>query len=313
MQSRKGVLTLMTTPAYNGLLVIDKPGGMTSRAVVNRGQGWFPRGTRIGHAGTLDPLATGVLVLCVGTATRLTEYVQRMEKTYRAGLLLGSRSDTDDADGMIEAVEVPRPPDWTTVARHLQGFVGRIEQVPPDHSAAKVSGRRAYDLARTGQKVSLEPRPAQVYGIDILSYDYPLLDLEVRCGKGTYIRSLARDLGEQLDCGALVKTLRRTQTGPFRERDAIPVDLDSTAAISHLLPLASALVELPRITLQADEIARLRQGQRIPFVDTASSVSTPNETSPIELAAYSEVDELVAVVRLDSQNHLLSPTKVFNV
>src|SRR5713226_9247966 len=127
----------MSESAINGLLVLDKPSGMTSRDVVNRAQGWFPRGTRLGHTGTLDPLATGVLVLCVGAATRLTEYVQRMAKTYQAGLVLGVRSDTDDADGTVQVVPVEKPPNRAQVAQALQSFVGNIIQVPPDYSAAK--------------------------------------------------------------------------------------------------------------------------------------------------------------------------------
>src|SRR5207237_471243 len=137
-----GIMELAT---FHGLLVLDKPRGLTSRDVVNRVQGWFPRGTKIGHTGTLDPLATGVLVLCIGAATRLTEYLQRMKKTYRAGVLLGSHSDTDDADGMIRPVEGVTPPDRAALELCLSSFVGRIEQMPPAFSAAKVAGRRAYD------------------------------------------------------------------------------------------------------------------------------------------------------------------------
>src|SRR5437588_5194695 len=120
----------MTTPAYHGLLVLDKPPGVTSRDAVDRAQRWFPRGTRLGHTGTLDPLATGVLVLCAGAATRLTEYVQDMAKTYRAGVLLGARSDTDDADGAVAPVDVPAPPDEEAVRARLAEFVGDVEQVP---------------------------------------------------------------------------------------------------------------------------------------------------------------------------------------
>src|SRR5438876_10601481 len=154
--------------AFHGLLVIAKPSGLTSRDVVNRAQQWFPRGTKIGHTGTLDPLATGVLVLCIGAATRLTEYVQRMQKTYRAGILLGSRSNTDDADGTITPVEDATRPDRAAVELCLSQFVGAIDQVPPGYSAAKVAGRRAYDLARRGNKVDLQPRRVRIDSIDLL-------------------------------------------------------------------------------------------------------------------------------------------------
>src|SRR5262249_3077425 len=133
----------MTVPQYHGLLVLDKPGGMTSRDAVNRPQRRFPRRTKIGAPGTLDPRATGVLVLCVGAATRLAEYVQQMEKVYQAGVRLGARSDTDDADGTITPVEVASPPDRDAVEQTLRGFLGEIDQAPPAYSAAKVTGRRA--------------------------------------------------------------------------------------------------------------------------------------------------------------------------
>ena len=144
----------MNPPPFDGLLVLDKPGGVTSRDAVDRALHWFPRGTRVGHTGTLDPLATGVLVLCLGAATRLAEYVQRMSKTYRAGVRLGARSDTDDADGAVTAVDGAAP-DAAALAAALAGFVGAIDQTPPAFSAAKVAGRRAYDLARQGQEVDL--------------------------------------------------------------------------------------------------------------------------------------------------------------
>ena len=156
-------------PSYNGLLDLDKPGGMT-RAVVDRALRWFPRGTRIGHTGTLDPLATGVLVICIGVATRLVEYVQDMPKVYRAGLCLGARSDSDDVDGCITPVVVEQPPSGAHVEIALQNFIGAIEQVPPAFSAARVTGRRAYELARKGRAVALEPRCVRIDEIQILSY-----------------------------------------------------------------------------------------------------------------------------------------------
>src|SRR5262249_24416928 len=153
-----------------GLLVLDKPQGLTSRAAVDRALPWFPRGTRIGHTGTLDPLATGVLVLCLGSATRLAEYVQDMAKTYRTTLTLGGRSDTDDADGPIAPVAGACPPEAAALAEALAGFVGEQRQVPPAFSAAKVAGRRAYDLARGGTDVVLAARVVKIYGIDIIRY-----------------------------------------------------------------------------------------------------------------------------------------------
>ncbi|HZT81290.1 MAG TPA: tRNA pseudouridine(55) synthase TruB, partial [Gemmataceae bacterium] len=221
----------MKPSPYHGLLVVDKPGGITSRDAVDRAQRWFPRGTRLGHTGTLDPLATGVLVLGVGAATRLTEYVQRMEKVYLTTIALDRRSDTDDLDGTVEQLTFDGPPpDRAAVGRCLQTFLGEVEQVPPAFSAAKVSGRRAYALARRGEKVSLAPRRVRIYQIDLLSYEYPLLKLQVRCGKGTYIRSLARDIGQRLGRAGTVMELRRTRIGPFDEAQALRLEADPSAA-----------------------------------------------------------------------------------
>jgi tRNA pseudouridine55 synthase len=294
--------------AFHGLLVLDKPSGITSRDAVNRAQRWFPRGTRLGHTGTLDPLATGILVLCVGEATRLAEYVQRMTKTYRTRLLLGARSDTDDADGMIRPVDGATPPEVGRVAHVLGGFVGDIEQVPPAYSAAKVTGRRAYKLARCGQALSLAARRVSVHAIDLLSYVYPALELEVRCGKGTYIRSLARDLGERLGCGALVETLRRTRVGPFDVADALGLERDVATARRRLLPVAAALSDLPRVTVTRAQAGFLRHGQGI-TLDQAS-LPTQLPTGPVEVAVYCDHGTLAAVGLLVPESGLLRPEKV---
>src|SRR5262245_11242648 len=182
---------------WNGLLVLDKPQGITSREAINRIERQLPRGVKIGHTGTLDPLATGVLVVCLGRATRLAEYVQAMAKTYRSTFLLGARSDSDDTDGRVTPAVPPEfvPPSLAEVQVQLQSLVGEIEQVPPAHSAVKTGGQRAYQIARAGDSVDLSSRRVTIHGIDVLSYSWPNLEVEVRCGKGTYIRSLARDLG----------------------------------------------------------------------------------------------------------------------
>jgi tRNA pseudouridine55 synthase len=288
----------------HGLLVLDKPGGITSRDAVNRAQQWFRHGTRLGHTGTLDPLATGVLVLCVGLATRLTEYVQRMAKTYRTGILLGARSATDDADSAIVPVSGAKAPQQEELESALRAFVGDIEQVPPAFSAAKLTGRRAYDLARAGKQVDLGPRRVQIFSIDVLGYAYPRLELEVRCGKGTYIRSLARDLGERLGCGALVETLRRTRVGPFEASAGICLDAEPAAARAHLLPVAAAVAELPALHVSADLARRLSQGQGIAI----EQFTLPAGCS--ELAVFGPGGSLFAVARADWGRGLLLPEKV---
>src|SRR5579871_6504470 len=208
----------------NGLLVIDKPGGITSRDVVNRVQRWFPRKTKIGHTGTLDPLATGVLVVCIGAATRLADHVQAMGKTYRSRFRLGATSTTDDADGTVTETPEAVPPTREQIAAALPSFIGNVEQVPPAYSALKVGGRRAHDLARRGANVELTARVVRIDAVRVLAYDRPFLDVEIDCGKGTYIRSIARDLGAKLGVGGLVETLRRTRVGPFTAEQGISVD-----------------------------------------------------------------------------------------
>jgi tRNA pseudouridine55 synthase len=297
----------MKTPPIHGLLVLDKPEGITSRDAVNRAQAWFPRGTRLGHTGTLDPLATGVLVLCVGAATRLTELVQQMDKTYRTRLLLGARSDTDDADGALTPLEGVSPPGPEQVEEALRAFVGEVEQVPPAYSAAKVTGRRAYDLARRGQEVSLGPRRVRIYGIDLLAYAWPRLDLEVRCGKGTYIRSLARDLGERLGCGALVETLRRTRVGPFDVADGLGLEAGAATARARLLPPAAAVTGMPRAGVTAGQAGRLRQGQGVPLAQITSIAGRP--AGEAEVAVFTG-DALVGIGRVDPGKGLLLPAKV---
>jgi tRNA pseudouridine55 synthase len=277
----------MSAAEFDGLLVLDKPAGITSRAALDRALRWFPRGTRMGHTGTLDPLATGVLVLCLGGATRLAEYVQRMSKAYRSTFFLGARSDSDDADGTVTPVEGARAPTGPELLAGLASLIGNIEQVPPAFSAARVTGARAYDLARAGRAVDLAPRTVQVHGIDVLRYDYPRLEVEVRCGKGTYVRSLARDLGERLGCGAFVEALRRTRVGPFRAEDAVPLTqvFEESAARARLLPAALAVGELPRVELGGADLARLRCGQ---------AVAAPGPDGE-EVAVFDHGGELVAV------------------
>jgi tRNA pseudouridine55 synthase len=291
----------MNPPSHDGLLVLDKPGGVTSRDAVDAALRWFPRRTRMGHTGTLDPLATGVLVLCLGAATRLAEYVQRMSKTYRTELRLGARSDTDDADGVITSTATALPPDAETIAARLSGFEGVIEQTPPAYSAAKVAGRRAYVLARRGQEVDLRPRIVHIYGIDVLHYDYPSLKLEVRCGKGTYIRSLARDLGDRLGCGALVQTLRRTSVGPFTVDDALTPGMDAATALARLRPLEEAVAELSRVIVTDEEVRRLCQGQALPRESLDGT----------ELALFDTANRLVATAKWDAERRMIRPDKVF--
>src|SRR5262245_27595824 len=220
----------MSAPVH-GVLVVNKPVGITSRDAVDRAQRWFARGTKVGHTGTLDPLASGVLVLCLGHATRLTEFVQDMPKKYVSEFTLGSRSETDDAEGPIVPTNGDVRPDRCTAAAVLSEFVGEIDQTPPAYSAARSGGQRAYTLARRGRSADLSPRRVRIDRIVVTSFAFPKLRLEIDSGKGTYIRSLARDLGERLGCGAYVSKLCRTRVGSFSVDDAVSIHADAEAAL----------------------------------------------------------------------------------
>ena len=247
----------------SGLLNLNKPSGITSRQAVDVVQR-LARPAKAGHAGTLDPLATGVLVVCVGAATRLIEYVQRMPKGYCAAFLLGRHSPTEDIEG--EMTELPNPPVPTLdqLVAASRRFVGRIEQRPPAFSALKVEGRRAYKLARRGDKLELQARPIEIHRIEVKRYAYPELVLEVECGSGTYIRSLGRDLAESLGTAAVMSALVRTFIGGFRLDEAVnPRQLTRENWQSRLHPPLRAVEHLPRVQLSAEEVVRVRNGLTI--------------------------------------------------
>lgn len=283
----------------NGFLVIDKPGGMTSREAVNRVQEWFPRKTKIGHTGTLDPLATGVLVVCVSAATRLADYVQSMSKTYTSRFRLGATSSTDDADGEVTASVIEQPPAREQIERALGSLTGTIQQMPPAFSALKVSGRRAHELARKGEGVPLSARPVRIDAIRIVSYDWPFLDVEVMCGKGTYIRSIARDLGGMLGCGGMVETLRRTRVGPFTVEQGIGVEKPQKI---ELIPMLAAVRDLPQMAIDAETERRFRSGQAIPAQVRGLEGS--------EVAVVNATSELIGIA--EKKREVLWPTLVLN-
>lgn len=261
-----------------GFLNIAKPAGMTSRDVVNR-VAKLARPAKVGHAGTLDPLATGVLVVAVGAATRLIQYVQRMSKSYVGTFLLGRTSASEDTEGEVVELADPPVPTLDAIQAALPSFVGEILQRPPAFSAIKVQGRRAYDLARRGREVDLAPRPIAIYGLSVARYEYPELTLAIQCGSGTYVRSLGRDLAESLGTGAVMSALVRESIGCFRLEEAIELDsLQAELWHSHLLPLATGVAGLKRIDFSDAELTRLRHGQRI-----AGDWAAPPGT---ELAAF---------------------------
>ncbi len=294
-------MTKDRTDSPSGVLCLNKPSGLTSRGVVDRVVRPLGRKVKVGHAGTLDPLASGVLVVCVGAATRLIEYVQRQPKTYQTVILLGARSDTHDADGTITAVDDAIPSTVEAVALAVASQVGTIAQKPPEYSALKVNGRRAYDLARSGQAVDLAARPITVYRIDVLSYEWPRLTLEVHCGSGTYIRSIARDLGEALGCGGLVEVLRRTEIGAFRLAEAVdPMDLSAESIAEALRPSAEAVAALPMVSVSAAQVADLARGRSIVVTGLPAD----------EVALLGPEGRLVAIGQADPVSGSVAPKRV---
>jgi tRNA pseudouridine55 synthase len=270
------------------LLNVDKPIGITSRGVVNRVQR-LARRLKAGHTGTLDPLASGVLVVCVGAATRLTAYVQALPKRYRGTFLLGRQSPTEDVDGQVTELADPPIPTLDQIRAAARSLTGEIRQRPPAFSALKVEGRRAYDLARAGKKVELEPRPVVVYQLDVESYDYPELRLAVECSSGTYVRSLGRDLAASLGTAAVMSQLTRTAIGSFRIEEAVPLDsVHPDNWRDHLMPPLAAVETLPRVVLTDAEIARIRLGQAI-------AKQLPHE-GVLEVAAVSADGQLAAIL-----------------
>jgi tRNA pseudouridine55 synthase len=249
--------------AVTGVLILDKPSGITSRALVDRVACLFPR-IKVGHAGTLDPLASGILIICVGTATRLVGTIQELAKSYRTVVRLGARSDTLDADGRVVEEACPRVPDREEIDQAMPRFLGQIDQLPPEYSAVKVKGRRAYDLARAGRTVELAPRSVRIDRIAVGRYVWPRLELEIDCGSGTYIRSVARDLGAALGCGGYVEKLARIRVGPFTLREAVgPDDLSSESIDRYLRPALDAVPNLPRLRLGPSELEAVAHGRRL--------------------------------------------------
>lgn len=283
-----------------GVLNLNKPSGMTSRRVVDLAARPLGKKVKAGHAGTLDPLASGVLVVCVGAATRLIEYVQRQTKTYRTVVLLGARSDTHDADGTITPDTGATEPSLESIRTALTAQVGDILQKPPEYSALKIDGRRAYDLARAGEQVELAARPVTIHSIEVLGYNWPRVELEVVCEGGTYIRSIARDLGEALGCGGLVEVLVRTRIGTFSLDDAIdPTTLTAETIPGLLRPASDALAALPSVSLTEEQVADVARGRAIVLAAPAG-----------EVALLGPDGRLVAVGESDPETGRINPRRV---
>lgn len=289
----------------SGVLVVDKPVGMTSHEVVEV----IRRGTNIrraGHTGTLDPRASGVLVVLIGPAVRLSEYISASDKRYQAIIHLGAKTNTYNSNGTITDT-LPVSVTLEQFKEKLKNFVGEIEQTPPPYSAVKVQGRRAYKLAREGEEVEIKPRTIHVYSLDVLEWNVPEVTVDVYCSSGTYIRSLAYDLGEQLGCGAMLAGLRRTQSGRFTLRDAIPLRklieaFDNSTWYKYVIPAAESLSDWPSIILSNEQVEAIRHGHRI----------TAGEGKPGEMVrGITEQGELVALMDYNTETKEFQPRKVF--
>ncbi len=277
-----------------GVLYVDKPVGLTSHDVVN-----YVRRLagirRVGHSGTLDPMATGLLIICLGKATRLVEYLVGLDKEYLATIHLGRATDTYDGEGQITAekrVEVTAE----QVDKALDQFRGQIEQVPPMFSAVKVDGQPLYRRARLGEEIARPPRPVTIYALKQFSWQSPMLKIRISCSSGTYIRSIAHDLGQVLGCGAYLSGLRRTAIGEITVEEATTLEqLDPEKWRQHLQPLDSAVHHLPSLELTTTEVQRISHGQRIPL----DEVRHPALESPVR--AYDQAGNLIGILIIDQE------------
>ena len=250
----------------HGWVVLDKPSGMTSTQAVAAVRRVFDA-KKAGHAGTLDPLATGILAIALGEATKTVPFVQDAAKIYRFTAAWGEARDSDDADGKVTATTEVRP-SREAIEVALPRFTGSLSQIPPAYSAIKVGGERAYDLAREGEEVSLEPRQVQVYEARLVEAERDRAVFEILCGKGTYVRSWVRDLAQFLGSLGHVSALRRTRLGPFQEKDAVGLEtltpfMHSPAAFAYLRPLSTALDGIPALAVTGSDTVRIRSGNPI--------------------------------------------------
>ncbi len=288
-----------------GFLNVNKPLQLTSHDVVAAVRRRFRAQTgekKVGHAGTLDPLADGVLVVCLGTATRLSEYMMQSRKVYRAQITFGATTSTYDAAGDVLAERDVRHITTSEVKRVLPRFIGEIGQIPPMFSAIKARGKKLYELAREGKSIARPARNVTIHSIEITSWEKPVLTLEIQCSAGTYIRSLANDLGEALDVGAYLSGLTRVASGDFHLGKSISLDtvLKDDEWMRHIISPYEALSQHTRVTLTADEIERVQQG---------GFISSRHELQSSTIFGFDADQQLIAV--LQPRDQLWKPHKVF--
>lgn len=296
--------------SINGILNVNKPEGGTSFRIVS----WLRRlsGEKcVGHAGTLDPMATGVLPICFGQATRIVQFLGDYPKTYLAVIELGAISNTFDREGQITRVKNPSTITQAQIEQALLAFKGSIEQVPPRYSALKFEGKPYYALAREGIHLEPKPRPVTIFSINLIEYNIPYFAIKVTCSKGTYIRSLAHDLGKYLECGAYLKNLTRTQYGPLCIDDALPVS--EIKCIFHrgkwneyLYPVDTPLLNWQAIIVNEAEELAIRNGKPI-------SLDSHHQLGEGYCRAYSQKGIFLALLRFLTEQSQWHPDKVFSL
>lgn len=291
----------------DGFLNINKPKNWTSFDVIAKLRS-ITGIKKIGHAGTLDPFATGVLVVAVNQARFLIDFVQKNEKIYRGRIRLGQISDTDDVDGSKTTIDVSHKPDTRSVELALSHFVGGYDQVPPKYAALKVKGRKMYEMARAGEDFEPQARRVEIHDLKLLSFSYPYVDIEAKVGSGTYIRALARDLGEELGTGAFLEELVRHSVGPFELEDSLEIgDISLVNLPQNLHPLVGAIGDMPRLILGQHELEKMAHGQTIvPPTSLIQGTSLPN------IAILNSHNHLLMLANYDRTTNRLKSKKIFD-
>ncbi len=281
----------------NGFLLINKPTGITSFDVVRKLRKILNL-RKIGHAGTLDPLAEGLMILALGEGTKLLEFLLKENKTYEAEVTLGKESDTYDAEGVLKNISAKEISNGE-LKKALQKFRGKIQQIPPKYSALKINGQKAYELARQGKEVEMKVRDVEVFGIEILEYIYPTLKLKIDCSTGTYIRSIAHDLGQELKVGGYLTKLKRTKIGKYVLGNSVSLE---EVEVAKILPLEWGVADLNQIDIASGEAKLLKNGQQIKVADRFKDD---------ELIACLFEDKLVSIAKFLSKTKKLQPVKNF--
>ena len=298
--------------AINGIFNVDKPIGLTSTEVVRRIKRVSSQ-KRVGHAGTLDPAATGVLPICVGQATRLTQFIVNSHKEYVGTVRLGISTDTYDREGQITTKSDPSSVTLKTIESALRHLRTKTHQSPPPFSALKLQGKRLYDLARSGKQFTVPPRKVDLIKLEIMEWASPELTLFVKCTQGFYVRSLAQDLGEKLGCGGHLSKLRRLKTGPFNIESTTPLDAIQDAFAKNtwqdlIIPPDYVVLDMPSIEMDAEEEQLIRNGQAI-RVKTESNLSSHLQKA----RAYGQGGKFTALVKFDLPTKSWLPFRVFDV